>query len=563
MQKIVTLLLVAFTASLLSSTTNAQSILRGPYLQSPAPYSIIVRWRTDSLTDSRVYYGTTLGSTTLYKDSSTLTTEHRVKLTGLLPKTKYYYSIGSSTQTLRGSDSLLYFITAIDSTMNDPVRFWAIGDFGHGNKVEHNVRESYYTYAAGHHAAFQMWLGDNAYQDGTDQEFQDKVFDTVNGFGNVFLNLPFVPTSGNHDYNSICAWQGPCNTDPELHTGPYLNIIDPPTEGEQGGVPSHRKLFYSFDYGDIHFVCLNSEIGSGITPAYNWIGLNNFDTAFTSPMYEWLKADLAATTKKWKIAFWHQCPYSGQNDLTELSSFQLYCIAMRTHANPILEKYGVDLVLTGHDHNYQRTYLINGHYGYKADFDPSMMINGTSGKDALGEAYTKYTNGPVAGKGTLYVVEGNSSGSNSPSPFDHPAIYWGEACDTCGGSLMIDVNGDRLDGHYFTQYGEVHDDFTIKKEAWTGIDEEDAAFDHFYVYPNPFNERTRVGYSVLKKCNVQIDVLDLKGRVVYPYFTGTREPGNYLDIIDFDTNEALEERGTYLIRLNCGGIVKYRKVVKM
>lgn len=561
MQKIVTLLLVAFTASLLSSTTNAQSILRGPYLQSPAPYSIIVRWRTDSLTDSRVYYGTTLGSTTLYKDSATLTTEHRVKLTGLLPKTKYYYSIGSSTLTLRGSDSLLYFTTAIDSTMNDPVRFWVIGDFGHGNTAQKQVRDSYLNYAVNHPSDFQLWVGDNAYSDGTEAEYSAKVFDTVNCYGNIFLNLPFVPTSGNHDWNSICNWQAPCNTDPNVQTGPYLNIIDPPTEGEEGGVASHKKLFYSFDYGDIHFVCLNSELGSGITQAYNWIGLNNFDTAFTSPMYEWLKADLAATTKKWKVAFWHQCPYSGQDDFTELSSFQLFCIAMRTHANPILEKYGVDLVLTGHDHNYQRSYLINGHYGYKADFDAGMMINSTSGNDAQGEAYTKYTDGPVAGRGTVYVVAGNSSEGNSYSPISHPAIYWGEACDTCYGSLIIDVNGDRLDGHYLTSLGAVHDEFTIKKSTWTGIDEEQAAFDHFYVYPNPFRERTRVGYNVLKKCFVKIDVLDTRGRLVYPFFSGSREPGNYLDIIDLD-RDGIEE-GTYLIRLDCGGIVKYRKVVKM
>ncbi len=551
----------AFMASFLSLYTQAQSIVRGPYLQSPAPYSIIVRWRTDSLTDSRVYYGTTIGANALHADSATLTTEHRVKINNLNPRTKYYYSIGSSTQVLRGSDDQLYFTTAIDSTMNDPVRFWVIGDFGHGNAAQAAVRNSYVNFEPNHPADFQVWAGDNAYSDGTDLEYQNKVFDTVYGYQSLFPHLPFVPCSGNHDWNSICNWMAPCNTDPEVQTGPYLNIIDPPTEGEQGGVPSHRKLFYSFDYSDIHFTVLNSELGSGITPAYNWIGMNNFDTAFTSPMYEWMKADLAATTKKWKIVVYHQLPYSGQNDLTELSSFQLFCIAMRTHANPILEKYGVDLVLNGHDHNYQRTYLINGHYGYKADFDPSMMINGTSGNDAIGEAYTKYTNGPLAGIGTVYTVVGNSSEGNAYSPISHPAIYWGEGCDTCFGSFIVDVNGDRLDGRYLTSNGVIRDQFTIKKAAWTGIDEEQAAFDHFYVYPNPFGEQTRVGYSVLKKCDVKIDLLDSKGSVVLPYFSATREPGNYLDIIDMDRDEIAD--GTYLIRLNCGGVVKYRKVVKL
>jgi len=552
---------VVVMASLLSLKTEAQSILRGPYLQSPAPYSIIVRWRTDSLTDSRVYYGNSLGATTLYKDSATPTTEHRVKLTGLNAHTKYYYSIGSSTQILRGSDANLYFTTAIDSTMNDPVRFWVIGDFGHGNPPQAAVRNSYVNYAANLPADFQMWVGDNAYSDGTDLEYQNKVFDTVYGYGNLFPHLPFVPTSGNHDWNSICAWQAPCNTDPDLQTGPYLNIIDPPTEGEQGGVPSHRKLFYSFDYGDIHFVCLNSELGSGITPAYNWIGLNNFDTAFTSPMYEWMKADLAATTKKWKIVFWHQTPYSGQDDFTELSSFQLFCIAMRTHANPILEKYGVDLVLCGHDHNYQRSYLLNGHYGYKADFDPSMYVSSLSGHDAIMEAYTKYTDGPMAGKGTVYVVAGNSSEGNSYSPISHPAIFWGEACDTCYGSVIIDVNGDRLDGHYLTSLGAVHDEFTIKKQAWVGIDETKEDSEGFYVYPNPFSQTTQIGYTLQKKAPVKIDVLDVSGRVVLPFLSTNREPGTYRETLDFDRNKLAA--GTYLLRLDIGGVLKYKKVVKM
>lgn len=539
----------------------SQNILRGPYLQSPAPYSIIIRWRTDSLTDSRVYYGTTLGATTLYQDSATLTTEHRIKLSGLLPKTKYYYSIGSSSQILRGSDTQLYFTTAPDSTLSDSVRFWVIGDFGHGNPPQAAVRNSYVNYTANHPADFQLWVGDNAYSDGTDLEYQNKVFDTVYGYGKLFTHLPFVPTSGNHDWNSICAWTAPCNTPPDSQTGPYLNIIDPPTMGEQGGVPSHRKLFYSFDYADIHFVCLNSELGSGITQAYNWIGMNNFDSTFTSPMLQWLEADLAASTKKWKVAFWHQCPYSGQDDFTELSSFQLFCIAMRTHANPILEKYGVDLVLTGHDHNYQRSYLINGHYGYKADFQPSMMINGTSGHEAAGESYTKYTSGPLKDKGTVYVVQGNSSEGNSYSPISHPAIYWGEACDTCYGSLIVDVNNNRLDGYYLTSNGVVRDHFTVNKSVWNGITQQQADLNRCFVYPNPFHEQTRIGYTISSKCEVSIDVLDTKGRLLFHALSASREPGDYTEFIDFDKEELAQ--GNYLIRFNCGGLIQYRKVIKL
>lgn len=545
---------------LLAYNLPAQSILRGPYLQSPGPNSIIIRWRTDSLTDSRVTYGTTLGAATWHIDTAKLTTEHRVLLKGLSPRTKYYYQIGSSSQTLRGPDAQLFFTTAPESNSNTPVRVWAIGDFGHGNQAEHDVRESYLNFTNNHRADFQLWLGDNAYQDGTEQEFQQNVFDTVNCFGNVFTNLPFFSTSGNHDYNSICPWQPSfCNQDPETHTGPYLNIIDPPTEGELGGVASHRKLFYSFDYGDIHFVVLNSELGS-LNSAYNWMGLLNTSSTFTSPMLEWLKADLAATTKKWKVAVWHQCPYSGQDNFTD-DGIQQFCIAARTHFNPIIEQYGIDLVLTGHDHNYQRSYLINGHYGYKNTFTPAMMINGNSGNENFDGPYIKYTDGPFAGVGAVYVLAGNGSGGNDMTSFDHPAIYYGHTCDTCHGSFIFDVNGDRLDGQYLTHTGQVLDKFTILKRSYTGLTEEQAAFDHFYVYPNPFREWTGVGYTVLTKCPVKIDVLDVTGKVVYAFDAGTREPGSYVSVLDLDRYNI--PNGNYLIRLDCGGVVKYKKVLRM
>ncbi|MDB5282541.1 MAG: Metallophosphoesterase [Bacteroidota bacterium] len=546
----------------LAEFSSAQTIIRGPYLQSQGPNSIIIRWRTDSLTDSRVYYGSTIGSNTLFADSATPTTEHRVRLNGLTPLTKYFYSVGSATQTLRGNDPLLFFKTAPDSSSHTPVRFWVIGDFGHGSTPQKQVRDSYLQYVAqdNNPADFQLWVGDDAYTDGTDPQYQTNVFDTTNCYGNLFLNMPFVPTPGNHDWNSICNWQGPCNIDPNVQTGPYLNIVDPPIEGELGGVASHLKLFYSFDYGDIHFISLNSELGS-TTPAYNWVGVFDNTTTFTSPMINWLRADLAATTKKWKVAFWHQCPYSGQDNFTELSSGQFFTFATRDHFNPNLEQYGVDLVLTGHDHNYQRSYLINGLYDFKAGFTPSMIVNGGNGDDAQGQAYIKYTNGPLAGKGTVYVVEGNSSEGNSYSPITHPVIYWGEACDTCYGSTIIDVNGDRLDEKYLSSRGVVMDHFTILKQAWTGIDEELITNSGFQVYPNPAVDEAEVKYSITRNCFVMMDLLGIDGRVIHSLFSGERQPGDYSDVLKLDKSGV--SAGTYLIRLNCNGEVKYRKIVKM
>ncbi len=547
------------------SFVNAQTLTRGPYLQSPGPNSIIIRWRTDIASDSRVQYGTSHGSSDFTVDEGSSTTEHRVQLTGLSPYTKYYYSIGSSSQTLRG-DTLMYFTTPPASANPIPLRFWAMGDFGHGNMGQALVRDSYLDYAASDRPAdLWLWLGDNVYDDGTDLEFQTKVFDSIYGYKHIFMNLPFASTSGNHDYNSICPWQDQnglpvlCNQHPDNHTGPYLDIIDPPTNGELGGVPSNKKLYYSFDYGDIHFISLNSELGSW-NANYDWIGIADSDTSFTSPMLEWLKADLAATTKKWKIAFWHQCPYSGQNDFTEETSVQQFCVATRHHFNPIIERYGVDLVLTGHEHNFQRSYLINGHYFGKDSFTPSMIVNGASGNDLIGEPYVKYTDGPNAGKGTVYVVAGNTSNVNDASAFEHPAIYYGHACDTCLGSFIFDVDGDRLDGYYLSVYNGILDRFTIKKQSITGIHNAQQFLQIFDVYPNPsVDGQITVTYSLQKKSAVKFDVLDLNQKVVYSSGAGTREPGSYQD--NFALKKAGLASGQYIIRLQSNAETKYRKLV--
>jgi hypothetical protein len=323
-----------------------------------------------------------------------------------------------------------------------------------------------------------------------------------------------------------------------------------------GGVPSGKKIYYSFDYGDIHFVSLNSELGSW-NPSHNWIGMFNNDTSFTSPMLDWLRTDLASTDKKWKIVFWHQCPYSGQLNFTEEASVQQFCVATRHHFNPILEKYGADLVLTGHDHNYQRSFLINGHYYGKGSFRPEMMIDGGSGRESDGEAYVKYTNGPDAGKGTVYVLEGNSSGGNSFSPINHPAIYWGQACDTCWGSFIFEVDGDRLDGKYLTAYGEILDEFTIlKQEMITGIDDPLNLQPHWSVYPNPSSGNLVIDYHGKSDDALQFQLYAVDGKLVRNFEGRTDLAGNYKHVIDLGSYGL--SAGTYIIRSQLGNSLDHR-----
>jgi hypothetical protein len=554
--------LITFLSVMLSvaAVTHAQTITRGPYLQSPGQTSIIVRWRTDVASDSRVYYGLDFTTAmTQFVEDAQPTTEHRIKIEGLNPNTTYYYTIATSSAPLEGPEEPMHFTTAPDTTgAGTPVRFWTIGDFGHGNEGQQMVRDSYQRFAdANEPADLWLWLGDNVYQDGTDEEYSTKVFDTVYGYHDIMKNLPFMPTSGNHDYNSICPWEPvTCFQDPNGHDGPYLQLIDIPTEGELGGVPSNIKLYYSYDYGDIHFVSLNSEIGS-VLPNYDWLGLTNSDPDYSSPMLDWLRADLAATTKKWKVVYWHQCPYSGQNNFTD-DSIQRYCIATREHFNPIVEQYGVDLVLSGHDHNYQRTFLINGHYGYKNSFTPEMMINGTSGKEALGEEYIKYTDGPMKDVGTVYVVEGNASNGNDQSPIEHPAIYWGHACSTCIGSVIVDVDGDRLDLRYITATDSVLDNFTILKTNWTGINENETPT-AVGISPNPTTSQINVSYTLWSESPVHIALVDISGRTVHTIRIASQGAGNYHHPVDL--KHIGLATGMYSIQLQCADGISTKRLL--
>ena len=84
-------------------------LIRGPYLQCASPVSMMIRWRTDVSARSRVRYGSTPEALTAVADDSLLVTEHKVLLTGLVPGTRYYYSVGGFKDTLAaGGEDYFY-----------------------------------------------------------------------------------------------------------------------------------------------------------------------------------------------------------------------------------------------------------------------------------------------------------------------------------------------------------------------------------------------------------------------------------------------------------------------
>ncbi|MCP3994626.1 MAG: hypothetical protein GY722_06105, partial [bacterium] len=415
----------------------ASSLVRGPYLQSGTSSEVTVRWRTDGPQSSRVAYGFTPGALTSSVQQPSPVTEHELVLTGLDPQKRYYYSVGSIEAALVGGNDQFYFETAPTVGDPSPTRIWVIGDSGTADDDARRVRDAYTDFTGTTHTDLWLLLGDNAYPDGTDAEYQAALFDI---YPEMLRRTVVWPTLGNHD-----------RVDTANATWPYFDIFTLPQSGVAGGVTSATEAYYSFDHANIHFVVLDSQSSDRSPPP-------------AGAMLSWLENDLAATTQDWIVAYWHHPPYS---DGSHKSDSEPALVEMRQNAVPILEDHGIDLVLAGHSHNYERTFLIDGHYGDSGTFDPIHIVDGGSGRDGSPDGpYLKSQPGPVPHEGAVYTVAG-TAGQVNAATLQYPAMYFDQ---NVLGSVILDVDDNRLDAKFLDDAGTVIDEFTIVKGTYCPFD---------------------------------------------------------------------------------------------
>ncbi|MEO7840027.1 MAG: metallophosphoesterase, partial [Anaerolineales bacterium] len=181
----------------------------------------------------------------------------------------------------------------------DPV-FVGAGDIANCSKTEDEATAKLLDNISG----TVFTLGDNAYPDGTASQFTDCYGPT---WGRHKSRTKPVP--GNHDYHVSGA-------------SAYYNYF-----GAAAGDPS--KGYYSYNLGAWHIIALNSEISHSAGSAQE----------------KWLRADLAANPNVCTLAYWHKARFSsGQHG--NITSTQTLWQA--------LYDYGADVVLSGHDHTYER-----------------------------------------------------------------------------------------------------------------------------------------------------------------------------------------------------------------
>ncbi|MDF1564671.1 MAG: metallophosphoesterase [Deltaproteobacteria bacterium] len=406
----------------------AQRIVRGPYLQRGAPTEMTVVWRTDEPTAGVVHFGPSPGSQEGTVRVDEAATQHEVRLTGLAPATRYYYSVGDgaglSTDT---DDPTFFFETSPEAGSVTRFRAWIVGDSGTGDGRQAAARNGMYKVAGRDPPELFLHLGDMAYTDGKEVEFQTRFFEP---YFLTLRNTVTWPTLGNHEGNS---------SDSASESGPYFDAYVLPRAAEAGGLPTGTEAYYSFDHANVHFVVLDSHHSS---------------RAVDGAMLTWLREDLAATSRTWIVAYWHHPPYSkGSHD----SDTESQLIEMRENALPILEEAGVDLVLAGHSHIYERSYLVAGAYETPTTAD-GKILDGRDGKLGGEGAYVK---GPasLARDGAVYVVAGHGGASISQDGM-HPLMYFAE---TELGSCLLDVEGNHLTLRNLRHDGEITDTFTLVK----------------------------------------------------------------------------------------------------
>ncbi len=464
-------LALAASAALSCGTYAESPLYRGPYLQQATPETVVVVWRTDAETTPVLRYGAAPDALTsevsgdviklrvsadvdapadvprLYAESAEEaakrkntdedpstppnTRQYEAHVTGLTPATKYYYGVFSGDTLLAGGDSEHYFLTHPPLGSKSSMRLWVVGDSGTGDQNQADVHTAMRNYIAETKRPLDHYLhvGDMAYGKGTDGQFQKNFFAPYDA---TLRNTVCWASMGNHEGGTSRGISG---------TGPYYDAYVCPTAAEAGGVASGTEAYYSFDIADAHFICLDSH---------------DLDRSPDAAMAQWLRADLEQAKAKWLIAFWHHPPYTlGSHD----SNKEQQLIEMRENFMPILESAGVDLVLTGHSHIYERSMLIDGAYHTPTVAENVVLDDGDGNPEGDG-AYHK-SEGLHPNEGHVSVVTGNGGASMSrrgtmPVMREIIVEY---------GSVIVDIDGDTLKGIMLNKDGVTRDLFSIVKEG--------------------------------------------------------------------------------------------------
>ena len=391
-------------------------------LAGPSESTFAVNWRTaNDTTATELLLGTDKAAVTaanaatatvqlvaghhfLYgsaSDGTNKTRAHEAHACGLKPATEYFYKVGGA-----GVWSEVYPLTTAPALgSSDAIRFAVIGDSRNDPTTFAKIEEA----IAAQAPDLQVFTGD-AVATGAVQTQWNAWFEATTGnfkVQSLLASAPFMPVNGNHESLAI------------NYAAQFImpQVVEPDEKAE-------GEAYYSFDYGNAHFIALNDTPTSGAT---------------SGPQLAWLEANLQAVDHKktpWVFAMHHQSTYScggshGSN------------VKLRSAWQPLFDKYKVDIVFSGHDHLYERSKPIRG-------------LSGTTG--IVAQAGPKGT--PVKGSGTLYLVSG---GAGAPLYTAKDSCTHTYVAESTRNYAIVDITGTKIHVKTSRLDGSVLDEFDFTK----------------------------------------------------------------------------------------------------
>jgi hypothetical protein len=103
---------------LLTMHAGGAALTRGPYLQNGTTKSVVIRWRTDVPTEGHVRFGVSPSDLNRAVFDTSQMTNHEVIVAGLLPNSRYYYAIGSETETFAAGPEYFFVHKSRDGEAN-------------------------------------------------------------------------------------------------------------------------------------------------------------------------------------------------------------------------------------------------------------------------------------------------------------------------------------------------------------------------------------------------------------------------------------------------------------
>jgi hypothetical protein len=339
--------------------------------------------------------------------------QYEATLTGLLPSTDYVYRVSvSGAGVVPGGE------TRFRTAGPGPFNFVVLGDSGYASDEQNTIAQN----ILAEKPAFVIHTGDLVYNPGgapgTNIDLYQRNY--FNYYYATMSSAPFFPAPGNHDF-------GPTLT-------PYLSVHSLPADTTPA---ADTGRYYSYDWGNVHFVSLDAH--ASLVDAVNSGGL----------MLQWFDQDLQTTKQFWRVVYFHYPPFAAGPNMNDPHS-----ALIRQYVVPILEKYGVQIVLSGHEHSYQRSQpLRNSNFA-----------------------------GPEAG--TNYIASGGGGAFLYPVYDGFPIVAFGQSAYHY---LRAEVRATQLTFHAIRNDGVEFDSYTI---APAPLLSDDPNVQPVVLSPGPFPEAT-------------------------------------------------------------------------